>query len=229
MRTMMSTEWLAALLQNCDSLFPTGAYAHSAGLEEMVRLAMVTDEGTLSAFLEKHVSPALGNLELPYVHASHRAGQAGDLILLREIAEEIGAWKLCRESREASLQMGRGRLAAARKIFPHPQLEVLGESSVPPHLIVVYGWEMAALEIPAPVALSGFYYQAMAGFCSASLKLIRIGPEGAQRALARALERSHEIVENALTIPRDDAGWFGPLLEIAAMRHERAEERLFIS
>jgi urease accessory protein len=225
----MPTRWLAPLLQNCDSLFPSGAYAHSAGLEEMVRLGMVTNETTLLAFLEDQVVPALENLELPYVHAAYLAGQAGDLDVLREIAEEISAWKLCRESREASLQMGRGRLAAARKIFPHPLLEALGESSVPSHLIVIYGWQMAAVEIPAPVALSGFYYQAMAGFCSASLKLIRIGPEGAQRALAKTLEHSHEIVEAALSIPREDAGWFGPLLEIGTMRHERAEERLFIS
>ena len=225
----MPTEWLAALLQNCDSLFPAGSYAHSSGLEEMVRLGLVTDEATLISFLEDQVAPALENLDLPYVHASYRAGEREDLEELAEIAAEISAWKLCRESREASLQMGRGRLTAARKISPHPLLESLGESSIPPHLILVYGWQMAVMKIPAPAALAGFYYQAMAGFCSASLKLIRIGPEGAQRALARLLERTDKAVASAMSIAREDAGWFGPLLEIGTMRHERAEERLFIS
>ena len=225
----MNPDWLPALLQNCDSLFPSGAYAHSSGLEEMVRLGQVRNEATLDSFLENQVLPALKNLDLPYVHVAHRAGILADLHELTEICDEISAWKLCRETREASLQMGRGRLALARQISPHPSLEALANSSAAPHLLAVYGWQMAVQGVPAHPTLCGYYYQAVAGFCSASLKLIRLGPEGAQRVLSRALQHADEVVAEALLIARDDAGWLGPLLDLAAMRHERAEERLFIS
>jgi urease accessory protein len=225
----MNTDWLPALLQNCDSLFPSGAYAHSSGLEEMVRLGQVRNEATLASFLEDQVIPALQNLELPYVHAAHRAGVRSDLPELTEICDEISAWKLGRETREASLQMGRGRLALARQISPHPSLEAFANSPAFPHLPAVYGWQMAVQGVPAHPTLCGYYYQALAGFCSASLKLLRLGPEGAQRVLGRALRHTDEVVTEALSIAREDAGWLGPLLEIAAMRHERAEERLFIS
>jgi urease accessory protein UreF len=36
-------------------------------------------------------------------------------------------------------------------------------------------------------------------------------------------------VQASLEVEREEAGWFDPLLEIAAMRHEFADERLFIS
>jgi urease accessory protein len=225
----MPIDWLPVLLQNSDSLFPTGAYAHSFGLEEVVRLGVVTDEASLQQFLEDQVIPALEHLELPYVRFVHEAGERGDLCMVEDIAREISAWKLCRETRSASVQIGEGRLQAARKLFPSPSLELLATSSVPKHQIVVYGLQMAACRVPLVPALSGYLYQALAGASSASLKLIRIGQVSAQRVLQHSLAQAGSIVAKSMLIPRDDAGWFSPMLEIAAMRHERADERLFIS
>jgi urease accessory protein len=225
----MGIDWLPALLQNSDSLFPTGAYAHSSGLEEMVRLGVVTDEASLKLFLEEQVIPAVAHLDLPYVHYAFEAATAGDLHLLQELGEEVGAWKLCRETREASLQMGQGRLQTARKVFPHPFLEAWAAFSAPKHQVIVYGVQMAVMETPLEAALAGYFYQTVAGTCSASVKLIRLGQEGMQRVLRHALEETASVVATAARIDRPDAGWFSPLLEIAGMRHERAPERLFIS
>jgi len=63
----------------------------------------------------------------------------------------------------------------------------------------------------------------------AALKLIRIGQDGVQRTLRTAGAETARVTAASRTIAREDAGVFNPLLEIAAMRHERAEERLFIS
>jgi urease accessory protein UreF len=51
--------WLPQLLQTADPLFPTGAYAHSFGLEEMVRLGVVRDEAGLTSFMTDHLLPQL--------------------------------------------------------------------------------------------------------------------------------------------------------------------------
>ena len=88
---------------------------------------------------------------------------------------------------------------------------------------------MTAQNVPLRAALLAYLYQSLAGFSSAALKLIRIGQEGCQRVLKSALENAGTCVETSLAIKREEAGWFNPLLEIAAMRHERANERLFIS
>src|SRR4051812_34213231 len=51
-------EWLPFLLQTADALFPTGAYAHSLGFEESVRLGFVRDEASLRRFLLEQIIPA---------------------------------------------------------------------------------------------------------------------------------------------------------------------------
>src|SRR5206468_508467 len=66
-------EWLGFLLQTSDPLFPTGAYAHSMGLEEMVRLSIVRDEATLLEFLRSQILPALAHLDLPYLRFARDA------------------------------------------------------------------------------------------------------------------------------------------------------------
>ena len=97
------------------------------------------------------------------------------------------------------------------------------------HHLVVCALQARAGNIPLAAALAAYLYQSLAAICAAALKLIRIGQDGGQRVL-RAMNREAEaIVNRSLEVARGDAGWFNPMLEIAAMRHARAEERLFIS
>src|SRR5512144_547682 len=97
--------WLPYLLQTSDALFPTGAYAHSLGFEETVRLGLVRDEATLRTFLLDQIVPAQREQELPYFRFAYIAAVDGDLDELCRIDAEISAWKLARETREASTQL----------------------------------------------------------------------------------------------------------------------------
>ena len=225
----MTTDWLAGFLQANDPLFPTGAYAHSFGLEEMVRLGMVKDEATLLTYLQKQMIPSLQNLELPFVRYAYEATAKCDVELLCGLNEEMSAVKISREAREASANLGFRRLQAAGKISEHAVLRDFSERAPVPHHLIAYGVQMAANGVPLEAALSGYFYQTLAGSCSAALKLIRIGQDGVQRVLREGLRETDSVVKLSLEVPRDKAGWINPLLEIAAMRHERANERLFIS
>ena len=60
-------EWLAPLMQTTDTLFPSGGYAHSYGLEELVALGKIDSSEALEEFLINEIMPALENLELPYL------------------------------------------------------------------------------------------------------------------------------------------------------------------
>src|SRR6187399_459763 len=103
-------DWLPWLLQTSDALFPTGAYAHSLGFEESVRLGVVRDAATLRAFLLEQIVPALREQELPYLRFA--CSVADDLAALAQLDHEISAWKLASEAREASAQLGTRRLKA---------------------------------------------------------------------------------------------------------------------
>ena len=62
---------------------------------------------------------------------------------------------------------------------------------------------------------------------AASMKLLRIGQTSCQQIARRTLVKLGENIDDALSRPVD--GWFNPLLEIASLRHARANARLFIS
>ena len=85
------------------------------------------------------------------------------------------------------------------------------------------------MSIPLRASLEAYYYHCVSCICTAAPKLIRIGQEGSQRVLGACLAETGARIAQALTISREAIGWFDPLLDIASMRHETADERLFIS
>jgi urease accessory protein len=222
--------WLPFLLQTADALFPTGAYAHSLGFEEMVRLGVVRDEGTLRDFLLQQVAPAQERLELPYLRFAFHAEGVEELC---SIDREIDAWKLARETRLASTQLGVRRLKALRTISDAAAFadfeSAIQDGRASGHHLVVSALQARVEGVPVAAALAAYYYQSLAAICAAALKLIRIGQEGCQRALRAACAGAENVIARSLAVLREDAGCFGPMLEIASMRHERANERLFIS
>ena len=226
--------WLPLLLQTGDALFPTGSYAHSLGFEEAVRLGLVRDERTLGGFMREHVAPGLIHLELPYLRFAHTAARSDDWPALAGLDAELGAAKLAREAREASAQLGTRRLKALRVILPDHALLAACEAAVQTgrmagHHAIIGGVQSAVAGTPLTVALGTYLYQSLAATAGAALKLIRIGQDGVQRALRASAAEIPTGVAQSLEVTREEAGWFDPLLEIAAMRHERAGERLFIS
>jgi urease accessory protein len=229
----LAIAWLPALLQTSDTFFPTGAYAHSLGFEELVRLTGVRDEAGLRAFVDGHSLPALRTQELPYLRFAHAAALRADWVALAEIDREISAWKLARETRDASTQIGRRRLAALRSVHDLPIYAefaaTLARDEAHGHHLTICALQACGENFPLEAALGAWFYQAISGVCGAALKLIRIGQDGCQRTIRHALAQAGTTIRASLIIERDEAGWFDPILEIAAMRHEFANERLFIS
>jgi urease accessory protein len=257
--------WLPFFLQTADALFPTGAYAHSLGFEEGVRLGLARDEGSLGRYLGLHIVPALREQELAYLRFAFECslvtreevqrlahpptatipllhlgggkpphskafGSGSDIV---QVDREISAWKIAAETRSASLQLGQRRLKALRTISDAPILEeyegLIREGEAEGHHLVVCALQAYVGGVPLLEALTAYAYQALAAICAAAMKLMRMGQEACQRVLAGAAAQVGAAVEASLKVERESAGWFDPLLEIASMRHELAEERLFIS
>ncbi|MEO6742073.1 MAG: urease accessory UreF family protein, partial [Chthoniobacteraceae bacterium] len=201
--------WLPALLQTSDALFPTGAYAHSLGFEEFARLGGVRDEAGLREFAELHLLPALRQQELPYLRFAH---DAADECALFEIDREISAWKLAPETREASISVGRRRLAALRTIHGAEKkmlaalTDAIARGNAHGHHLTVCAVQARVDGFPLGAALGAWFYQSLSGLCSASLKLIRIGQDGCQRVLRHTLAQAEATIAASLDVERDDAG-----------------------
>ena len=223
----MLPDWLPWLLQVNDSAFPSGAYAHSLGLEELVQAGVVRTPEELEGFLMSQVVPGLLAFEVPVLAAAHELARAGDLLGLRALDDELEGWKLAGELRAASRQLGSRRLAMTRLLEEGTLAAEYAALGGPCHQVVVAGIELRRL----PVAAAGcaFAQQSVAGYALAAMKLMRLGQEKCQGVIRRCVVGMAGEVAAACAVPVAQAGWFNPLLEIASMRHARAAERLFIS
>lgn len=229
-----SAAWVSSLLQVSDPLFPTGAYAHSMGLEQWAATCGYSSGDDLIAFFKAHVGPSLARLELPYLRYVREAIVDEDWATVVELDSQIDAWKWASEIREASISQGRGRLRLLKKLWKvSPQIETyaaaFASGKMRGHHLVVTALQFELLKVPVEAGLMTYGYQNLANFVSASIKLLRISPEAAQFALRTGLEQLPEWVDASKQVDRESAGWFAPAFDIASARHATAFSRLFIS
>ncbi len=213
------------LLQANDTAYPSGSYAHSYGLEELVRAGVVRDAEGLERFLEKQVVPNVLIFELPFFAKAHAAAAAGDGAALVGLDLELDAWRIAMELRDASRRVGSQRLDLLCQLDGSEL--VRGHRAVCPrsHHLVVTALELRG--VPLGQAARAFAFQAVVAGTAASMKLIRIGQTACQGIAYRVLGRLGEEIDAA--VEREVDGFFNPLLEIASLKHASAHERLFIS
>lgn len=229
----LTAAWLSAMLQANDSLFPTGSYAHSFGLEPLVQEGVVRDGETLRTFLHRAVLPGLAHLELPLIAHAWRALGAEDWNLVAELCFLSAASRPASELRTASENIGRQRAELAAMLRPDScacEFVERAKAGGWPHAAPI----SAALEArvsgaPLSAALTAFSYASLAAIIAAAMKLLRLGQNRAQTLLTEALATVPELVAFAPKVAVDEIGWFNPWLDIAAARHETADARMFIS
>ncbi|MDG2169755.1 MAG: urease accessory UreF family protein [Opitutales bacterium] len=225
--------WVASLLQVSDPLFPTGAYAHSMGLEQWANTCGLKTGDDLAAFFKDHAGPSLARLELPYLRFARNCIKGNELSKLASLEQEIDAWKWASEIREASTTQGRGRLRLFNKLWPDQRVDtyrqLLADGKLFGHHLAVTALQFEILKVPEEAGLMAYGYQSLANYVSASIKLLRIGPESAQSVLHDGLDQLPDWVDQSLTVGREDAGWFAPAFDISCAQHATAFSRLFIS
>jgi urease accessory protein len=216
-----------------DSFYPTGAYAHSFGLEGLTQEGVVRDRATLRTFLIEQVLPQLERTDLPVAaQAWAAAGEPPDWVRLRDLCFLGSAMRGAREPREASEAIGRQRLELAALLHGGLAKEfnqrALAESWPHPSCVAA-AIEGRTLGAPCEAVLAAIIYSTTAGLIAASVKLLRLGQNAGQTLLAEALAQTPALIAGALAIGPGDIGAFNPWWDVAAARHESADFRLFIS
>ncbi|PFG41025.1 urease accessory protein [Georgenia soli] len=219
----------AALLLLTDGRFPTGAYAHSAGLEASVRSGRVRDLAGLESFLRGRVRTT-GLVAASFAAAACAATARGDEPRILLLEEELDARTPSPALRQASRALGRQLLRAVRAVAPRPMPSCLPAA---PHQPIALGAASAALDLgPGDAALAALY-DAVSGPAGAAAKLMPLSPFDVHAALARLMPSLDRLAataaDHADTAPRDMPAAGAPLLDVGAEQHARSDARLFAS
>jgi urease accessory protein len=202
---------LLGLLQLADSALPVGGAAHSFGLETLVEEGVLHPQN-LAGFLHDYLSES-GRLDAVFVR---RAWRGGDAALL---TAELSARRPARESRDASLKMGR-RFVELFHALTGEQL------STPIHYPIAFGAAGAALHIPEHFLAQAYLQQSVTALISACQRLMPLGQVAASQLIWNLKPAILDAVSNS---ERLDCHCYIPLPELGSMRHASIETRLFIS
>ncbi|MBL9138855.1 MAG: hypothetical protein JNK85_23505 [Verrucomicrobiales bacterium] len=212
-----ATDWL--VWQWVDSAFPTGGFAHSAGLEAAWQLGEIDGRRGLGAFLEASLQQA-GPAGLPFVMAAHR--QPSDLPMLDLRCD---AWLTNHVANRASRLQGRALWTAVERAF----LPAAGSAPAPGHLAPVFGAMLARLGVGADRAASLFLFQHLRSLLSAAVRLGVVGPLEAQRLQHRLGPLGQSIAHRFREASLDDLAQTAPLLDLWQGAQDRLYSRLFQS
>jgi urease accessory protein len=229
------TSWI--VLQLADSAFPTGGFAHSAGLEALLQTGeLATPEMEQAGFtpargVERFCAELVDQLahgSLPIVAAVHDAPAR-----LAELDAFTRTTLWSHVAARASRTQGRALLDVAARSFRHDVLvEARGRmarNQLDGHLAPVFGFVTHAVGVTRDEALATFLHLGVRGALSAAVRLGCIGPSEGQ-ALHHRL---HPALEAALartrTLTVADVAQTAPLVELIQATHDRLYSRLFQS
>jgi urease accessory protein len=227
------------LLQLADSALPIGTAAHSFGLETLVAEQWLEVEH-LEQFLRAYLEEA-GTLECTFCLLGQQSGATLSEATRATCIEQwlalnarLSAFKMARESREASAALGRRLLQLALGLEIHPLLlDFVREAKAAgcaTHQSVTFGLIGGLLGIDATDVALAYLQQSLASLVSACQRLLPLGQSRASQilwhlhsALLATVERSN------IAVSTDDISSFTALLDLGSVLHPALATRLFIS
>jgi urease accessory protein len=225
-----STLSLPALLQLADSALPVGRFAHSYGLEALLADDPGADADAIAELVETAVREGVAPLDGVATAWAHAAVTEAELSALDA---RLTARKPTPAARLSSTLCG-GRLAVLVPDLTDAEPAASYAAAVRAgrtdgNLAVVLGALAAGLGLTAEEAVLVELRSAASGLLSAAVRLGRLSArqaQAAERSLAPALV---EASADAVRLPLDAMRSSALELEVHAIRHARADARLFIT
>ena len=213
--------------QLIDSAFPSGGFAHSAGLEAAVQHGHVADSAGVDAFARQSLAQC-GRAALPMVTAAHRS--VDDIAQLDELCDVFLSNPV---ANRASRAQGRALLTSVARAFPGVPPAAfeasVRESGTAGHYAPLFGGIFNRLDVSLIDTQRAFLFIASRGVSSAAVRLGIVGAYEAQTIQAGLSAHIDAVIDACATVAPHDIAQTAPLIDLFQSTHDRLYSRLFQS
>lgn len=221
------------LIQIHDSAFPSGNFAHSFGMETYIQENDIRDEAELKVFCDMYLRHNFASGDAIIAKEAYRLAKESDMEGIIEL-ENIGhAVKLSPETREGSMMMGRQFIRTVRSLtdddFLKEWYEKFDQKKVKGHFAIIYGIYTAVIGVDAKMSLETFLYSSVTALVLNAVRAVPVGQMSGVRTVHSLLPLIEEVAEEVMDKGIEDLDNNSVALEIASMKHEYLNSRLFIS
>ena len=227
----MSDARLPALLHLCDSLFPTGGYAHSDGLEAATASGLVASAADIRDWVAALLDGTLRTLDGPAVCLAWEHLVDRRVEELRRLDDDVHARRQSSAGRDAARAVGTRLLKTWQRLHPNPPIAAMIAGCPLQRgwtLPVAFGVACASAGIAQRSAVEAFLYTRVASVASSAMRLMPLGQIDAHAIVAAATERMPQVADRILA-RREEPRSFSPLMDIMSMQHQYVTSRLFRS
>lgn len=209
--TAMHIDGLLTLAQWLSPSFPVGAYSYSHGLEWVVAAGDVTDADSFADWLNAVMEHGGGRNDALLLKAAYE-GDPEAAALARALAPSP-------ERRLETEAQGAAFASTSAAIWNTP--------ADPAPYPVAVGRAAGARALPLEPVLALYLQAFAANLTFAATRLVPLGQTEGQAVLARAAPLCARLAQEVLDQDLDDLGGCTFAADIASMRHETLETRIF--
>ena len=209
--------------------FPIGGFAYSQGLETAIADGRIRDQDHLADWIGGQLHRGGLRTDAYFLAIAARAVTNGNWTALSEANELCLALQISAERDKEMREQGHSFVQAA-SAWPIPMADALSAAFKNPMALPVAFGAMAGLHGVLPgAAIAGFVNSAVAQQISVGVRLIPLG-QTAGLAIQAALEpRIAKLATRAISAGLDDISALSYGTEIASLKHEDLDVRIFRS
>jgi urease accessory protein len=213
--------------QLTDSGFPTGSFAHSAGLEAAWQSGEIVSEASLERFVHDSLWQA-GHGALPLLTCAHQ-----EPARLEELDAISDAFLTNAIANRGSRTQGRAWVAACVRVWPSIFSELSDVARVARrgfgHQAPIVGAACRVLGVPLDTAQQMFLFAVPRTILAAAVRLGVVGPYRAQRMQFDSLELQRRVHAECADLTVEQICQTAPVLDVLQSTHDRLYSRLFQS
>ena len=232
MNTNEISEYDISMLQLSDSLFPTGMFLTSSGLETFFYRKRVRTAEELLSLLTAYIENQIGPADCVALSNAYEFARESNSVKLVEADQLIYSMKLVREIRDTSVRSGKQVLKCLSSFMPGNrtlddyQNAVKNDQATGIYPIAL-ALACAIFEIPKDKAGLVLIYSFVASVVGAGLRLGMLDHFEAQKTINQLKPVMLKTVKNSISKKLSDMWQFAPEIDILQISHESSPVRMF--